>query len=84
MNEKTIAFVRLAIPLYAMLNATSLAMGYDPLPFESEKVDGFVTGAIGVIGLIVAWWKNNNVTPEAQQMQQALDDKKQYNQLKNL
>ena len=79
MNEKTVAFIRLAIPLYAFLNATLLAMGYDPLPFDSEKVDGFVTGAIGVIGLLIAWWKNNNITPEAQGMQKALDEKKNYN-----
>ncbi|KOP29469.1 hypothetical protein ADM98_11370 [Exiguobacterium sp. BMC-KP] len=84
MNEKTVAFIRLAVPLYAMLNATLLAMGYDPLPFESEKVDGFVTGAIGVIGLIIAWWKNNNITSEAQGMQKALDDKKAYNKLKDI
>lgn len=81
MSEKTVAFIRLAIPLYAFLNATLLAMGYDPLPFESEKVDAFVTGAIGVIGLVAAWWKNNNITPEAQKMQRSLDDKKAYNRL---
>lgn len=84
MNEKTVAFIRLAIPLYAFLNATLLAMGYDPLPFESEKVDAALTGAIGVFGLVAAWWKNNNITPEAQGMQKALDDKKAYNKLKDI
>ena len=77
MSEKTIAFIRLAIPLYAFLNATLIAMGYDPLPFESEKVDAFVTGVIGFIGIIAAWWKNNNVTRAAREAQRVLDMKKQ-------
>lgn len=84
MNEKTVAFIRLVIPLYAMINALLLSLGYSPIPFTPEKVDTFITGAIGVIGLIVAWWKNNNITPEAQGMQKALDDKKAYNKLKKL
>lgn len=77
MSEKTIAFIRLAIPLYAFLNATLIAMGYDPLPFESEKVDAFVTGVIGFIGIVAAWWKNNNVTRAAREAQRVLDMKKQ-------
>lgn len=68
MNEKTVAFIRLTIPLYAMINALLLSLGYSPIPFTLEKVDTFITGAIGVIGLVIAWWKNNNITPEAQKM----------------
>lgn len=76
-NEKALAFIRLAVPLYAFLNATLIAMGYDPLPFESEKIDAFVTGVIGFIGIIAAWWKNNNVTRAAREAQRVLDMEKQ-------
>ncbi|MFX4306574.1 holin [Exiguobacterium sp. A1_3_1] len=69
-----------------MVNALLLSLGYSPIPFTPEKVGAFITGLIGVIGLIVAWWKNNNITitPEAQGMQNALEDKKAYNKLKKL
>lgn len=75
-NEKLLAFVRLVVPLYAFLNATLIAMGYDPLPFESDKVDAFVTGVIGFVGIVAAWWKNNNVTRAAREAQRVLDAKK--------
>ncbi|WP_214810946.1 phage holin [Exiguobacterium sp. s127] len=81
MNQKAIAFVRLALPLYAMIYALLLSLRYSPILFTPEKIDAFITGAIGVI---VAWWKNNNFKPEAQKMQKALDDKKAYNKLKDI
>lgn len=84
MNEKTVAFIRLAIPLYAMINALLLSLGYSPIPFAPEKVDAFITGVLGVISVLWAWWKNNNITPEAQGMQKALEDKKAYNKLKDI
>lgn len=84
MNEKTVAFIRLALPLYAMINALLLSLGYNPIPFTPEKVDAFITGLIGVISVLWAWWKNNNITPEAQKMQRSLDDKKAYNRLNDL
>ena len=72
MTERHAAALRLLVPLYSMINLTLLASGHDPLPFEEPAVDLAVTTVAGVVGTLIAWWKNNNLTRAAQQAQQQL------------
>ena len=75
-NQKVAALVRLAVPLYALVNATLLALGINPLPFSEEEVSTAVTALIGFVGTVYAWWKNTPMTKEAQQAQEVLDELK--------
>lgn len=59
------AWIRLFIPLYVFLEILLPTLGFTGLPVSSSDVDRFVTGLIGLVGLIVAWWKNNDVTERA-------------------
>ena len=75
-NQRLIAFARLIVPFYALLNAFLLSLGYNPLPFSEEKVTAAVNAVIGAVGMLHIWWKNNNVTKEAQEAQLIYDQVK--------
>ncbi|MCY1691268.1 phage holin [Exiguobacterium sp. SL14] len=38
---------------------------------SSSDVERFLTGLIGLVGLLIAWWKNNDVTERALRRRQA-------------
>lgn len=76
MTERYAATLRLIVPLYSIVNLTLLASGYDPLPFAETTVDLAVTTLVGILGTLVAWWKNNNVTRAAKEAQTLLDELK--------
>lgn len=76
MTERYAAALRLIVPLYSIVNLTLLASGYDPLPFAETAVDLGVTTLVGILGTLVAWWKNNNVTRAAKEAQVLLDELK--------
>lgn len=75
MNKETQnAIIRLLIGVIILVNAFLTARGINPIPFDENL---FTEGATYVItaGIIVWrwWWKNNNVTPEAQYAQRSLN-----------
>ena len=65
------AWIRLLIPLYVFLELLLPTLGFTALPVSSSDVERFVTGLIGLVGLLVAWWKNNDVTERAMRRRQA-------------
>ncbi|WP_214851618.1 phage holin [Exiguobacterium sp. s193] len=76
MTDRHVAALRLIAPLYSIVNLTLLASGYDPLPFDTTAVDLAVTTVVGVTGTLIAWWKNNNLTPAAIEAQVLLRELK--------
>ncbi|MGE6556576.1 phage holin [Exiguobacterium artemiae] len=72
MKERSIALIRLIVPLYSFINLTLLASGYTPLPFETNQIETALTALLGAGSLIYAWWKNNNMTEAAQHAQVTL------------
>ena len=72
MKERSIALIRLLVPLYSLVNLTLLASGYTPLPFETNQIETALTTLLGAGSLIYAWWKNNNMTEAAQRAQVTL------------
>lgn len=76
-NQRISAFIRLAVLLYAVTNATLLAFNINPLPFTDEEVSAAITAVLAFGSSVLAWWKNNNVTREAQKAQAALDRMKE-------
>ncbi|MGI1806884.1 phage holin [Exiguobacterium sp. TDN 0502] len=65
------AWIRLLIPLYVFLELLLPTLGFTALPVSSSDVERFVTGLIGLVGLLIAWWKNNDVTERALRRRQA-------------
>ncbi|ALY08053.1 holin [Exiguobacterium phage vB_EauS-123] len=75
-SQKFAAFVRLVLPMVGLLNLYLLDNGFNPIPFTEEDISQFLFGAFTVVTMIVAWWKNANVTKEAQIAQAYLDEMK--------
>ncbi|WP_214769901.1 phage holin [Exiguobacterium sp. s39] len=65
------AWIRLLIPLYVFLELLLPTLGFTALPVTSSDVERFVTGLVGLVGLLVAWWKNNDVTERALRRRQS-------------
>ena len=65
------AWIRLLIPLYVFLELLWPTLGFTALPVSASDVERFVTGLVGLVGLLVAWWKNNDVTERALRRRQA-------------
>jgi SPP1 family holin len=76
MSEKTKAIIRLLVALVPVLNIVLTALGKSPLPFTQEEVNAGLSSVVAVLGLIWAWWKNNNITLEAQTGQKIIDKMK--------
>lgn len=79
-NQRLAAFARLIVPFYALVNAFLLSVGYNPMPFSDEEVTAAVNTVIGAIGTLYVWWKNSNVTREAQEAQLLYDQVKRVKQ----
>ena len=79
-NQRLAAFARLLVPFYALVNAFLLSLGYNPLPFSDEEVTAGVNTVIGAVGTLYVWWKNSNVTKEAQEAQLLYDQVKRVKQ----
>lgn len=75
-NQRLAAFARLIVPFYALVNAFLLSVGYNPMPFSDEEVTAAVNTVIGAVGTLYVWWKNSNVTREAQEAQLIFDQVK--------
>lgn len=76
MNPLVMALVRLIVPVFGVFNMWLIQKGYNPLPFSEEDVSAFLIGAATVLTTVWAWWKNSNITKEAQTAQLYLDDLK--------
>ena len=75
-NEPTISagtVARTATLLLALTNQLLSALGKPVLPIESETVEQLVTAGITSIAALVAWWKNNSITPEAIKADETLE-----------
>ena len=76
MNEKTKAIIRLLVALVPVLNIVLVAIGKSPLPYTQEEISVGISAVIGVAGTLYAWWKNNNISVEAQTAQKVLNEMK--------
>lgn len=76
MNEKTKAIIRLFVALVPVANIILTALGKSPLPFTQEEVNIGISSIVAVAGTLWAWWKNNNITIEAQTGQKVIDEMK--------
>ena len=76
MKSRIEAIVRLLVALVPAVNIILVALNMSPLPFDSDELNIFLSGVVEFLGLIWAWWKNNNITFEAQLAQKKLEQYK--------
>ncbi|GAB4073657.1 hypothetical protein GCM10028778_11600 [Barrientosiimonas marina] len=60
------AIIRLVVLAILLINQILTTIGFDSLPFSQDQIYEGVSSVATVIGTIWTWWKNNNMTPEAQ------------------
>lgn len=73
MKQKTEAIIRLIVALLPLVNMVLISFDMSPLPFESDELNAALTSIAEALALLWAWWKNNNITFEAQLAQKTLD-----------
>lgn len=67
------AIIRLLVATIVLLNQILVAYGWSPLPFSEEEIYNGLSALASAVVVVWVWWKNNNVTEEAQQAQKELD-----------
>ena len=70
------ALIRLAVLIILLINQTLLVLGWSPLPFSEEQIYEGVSSVALVVTAIYTWYKNNNVTKEAEKAQGYLNQLK--------
>lgn len=68
MNFKNISagtIARTIVLVLALINQVLTATGHAVLPIDDEQINTLVSTAWTVIAALVAYWKNNSVTPAA-------------------
>ena len=74
MTEKTKAFIRLGAMLVLIVNGFLSLSGKSPI--SNDDVYAYISEIVAVLSSAWAWWKNNNVTEEAQKAQKLLEKMK--------
>ena len=75
-NEKTKAIIRLIVMAVLMVNMGLTVAGKNPIPLDETVLTEWLTVAAAGISAVYSWWKNNNVTKQAQQAQEVLNELK--------
>ena len=75
-NEKTKAITRLIVMAVLMVNMGLTVAGKNPIPLDENALTEWLTVAAAGISAVYSWWKNNNVTKQAQQAQEVLNELK--------
>ena len=70
------ALIRLAVLVILLINQTLMVLGWSPLPFSEEQIYEGVSSVALVVTAIYTWYKNNNVTKEAEKAQGYLNQLK--------
>ena len=76
MKQRVEAIARLIVALVPVINIILVYFNMSPLPFDSDEVNAGLSAIISVAGIFWAWWKNNNITFEAQLAQKKLEQYK--------
>lgn len=79
MSERVRALIRLIVALVPVINLILVQIGKSPLPFSEDEINAGLSAVVAVLGILYAWWKNNNMTPEAQSLQPTLIELKRLN-----
>lgn len=76
MKEKGKAIANIIIAGILFLNAVLTAKGNNPFPFNENAITETVSYIVAGLDAVWIWWKNQNITIEAQTAQKIMDDMK--------
>lgn len=71
------AVVRLAVLFVLFVNQALVMFGWNPLPFSEEEIYAGLSALATAIQAVYVWYRNNNVTKEAEEAQKVLDELKE-------
>lgn len=71
------AIVNLVVLAILLLNQTLIIFGWNPLPFSEEQIFEGVSAVATAVVALYTYYKNNNLSKEAQEAQKVLDELKQ-------
>ena len=66
-NGKKEAIIRIVVLAVTLANAILTASGKNPIPFDQHAVTECLSYILSGAAAVWAWWKNNNMTYEAEQ-----------------
>lgn len=75
-KERVKAITNLVLAVVLLANAILTAMGKSPLPFDQTETTEMISYFLSVLATLHAWWKNNNMTVEAETGQALIDELK--------
>ena len=75
-KERVTAICNVIIEMVLFLNAILTASGKSPLPLDADEVTVTVSSLIAGVDAVWCWWKNQNLTAEAQTAQKLADEMK--------
>lgn len=76
MKEKVKAIGNLLIAALVLTNAILTAAGKNPIPFDEDSIFATVSYILAAIDTVWIWWKNQNITLEAQTAQDFIKEMK--------
>lgn len=76
MKEKVKAIANIIIAAVLFLNAILTASGKNPIPFDESAITEALSYLAAGIDTIWIWWKNQNISVEAQTAQKVIDEMK--------
>lgn len=71
-KERIKAIATLCATLLASVNAGLALAGFNVLPFTSDQVNAAVSGVLGFVLTVYAWYKNQNLTSASVQGQHVI------------
>lgn len=69
------AVIRLVVLVILLVNQTLVTFGWNPLPFSEDQVYEGVSTVATIAVAVWTWWKDNNVTKQAQHNEQFLKNR---------
>jgi len=75
-NNKTQGIIRLIVLVVLLVNQGLVTAGFDPLPFNEQQIYEGISAVALAVAAIYSWWRNNNITREAEKSQKELERKK--------
>lgn len=75
-NTKAKAVTRLVVLIVLLLNTILTGMGKNPIPWDESQITEFINYILTAAWSLYTWWKNNNLTPEAETAQGVLENMK--------
>lgn len=77
LNGKQAAWARLIVLVVLVVNQSLTLFGWNPLPWSGEEVYAGVSSLLLAAQGVYTWYRNNNTTKEAIEVQTQLDKKKE-------